>query len=565
MRGEVKDQQGQPLVGVRITLASTGEVPFFSGNLGTFGIPTSKKIDTISLTLEGFEKLVSPVVTQTYSSFVMKMLPRKISSNKMQLASYTKNLLTNEKALLPASGESYAATIENQFLDVKEYPETGFALHVDRASYSNIRRFINNKSKPPPYAVRIEEMLNYFNFNTSQDEEQKEVIDVKSTIISCPWQPGNQLLFLNLHAKKLDLDRTPPSNLVFLIDVSGSMDHNKRLPLIKSGFKLLVENLRAIDTVSIITYGSLVGINLEPTSGAEKQKIIDAIEGLQPAGSTPGEAAIRIAYKIAASNFIPHGNNRVILATDGDFNVGQQSEKELEELIGQQKQSGIYLTCLGVGMGNYKDSKLEALARRGNGNFAYLDTDKEAEKVLVEEFAQTVYTVANNVQANICFNSSRVKSYRLIGFDNKRDAVKDSTSQVEGGDLGSGHSLLAVFEIVPEQPHLPKTKEPAGNLQVSYKLPSSAGTIIKDFALDGQVIPFEKSDSSLRFATAVIMFGSLLKQSPFAKPMDWNMLENIVNNAASKTNLLQQEFVQLVEHSKKMYKKTKNRRSFFRS
>lgn len=560
LRGEVKDQQGRPLVGVRITLASSGEVPFYSGNFGTFGIPTIKKIDTINLSLEGYEKLMLPVNTTTYTSFVLKVTPAKLSSNKMQLSSLTKNLLAAEKPPSVVLGESYSATVENHFVNTKDYPETGFALHVDRASYSNIRRFINNKSKPPPYAVRIEEMLNYFNFKAGEKTNDEDVFGVSSYLTTCPWQSKNRLLFLNLQARKISLDHTPPTNLVFLIDVSGSMDHDKRLPLLKAGFKLLVENLRSTDTVSIVTYGSVVAIALLPTSGSDKKKITEAIEGLEPAGSTPGESAIRVAYKLAESSFIPNGNNRVILATDGDFNVGQTSEKELDELITQQKKTGIYLTCLGVGMGNYKDSKLEVLARRGNGNFAYLDTYREAEKVLVEEFAQTVYSVANNVYASLVFDSSIVKSYRLIGFDNKRDALRDSTSQIEGGDVGSGHSMLTVFEIEPAMQFSSEISIAPARLHLSYKIPSSGKSVQQVLTLVPRVSMFNEADSCLRFATAVIMFGSILKHSPFAKPMRWDVLQEIASNAAARNDLLQQEFLQIVEKAKKLYNTRKKRR-----
>ena len=222
-----------------------------------------------------------------------------------------------------------------------------------------------------------------------------------------------------------------------------------RLPLLKSSFRKLVENLRPIDTVSIVVYGSVVGVMLPPTSGENKKKIFDAIEELEPGGFTPGEAGILQAYKLAESKFIKGGNNRVILATDGDFNVGQNNEKQLEELITRMKQTGIYLTCLGVGMGNYKDSKIEVLAKKGNGNFAYLDNEQEGEKVLVKELTQTLFTAADDVYMNVEFNPDLVKSYRLVGFDNKRAALADSSSELEGGEIGSGHSVIALFELVP--------------------------------------------------------------------------------------------------------------------
>ena len=272
---------------------------------------------------------------------------------------------------------------------------------------------------------------------------------LKTTLSSCPWNADNQLFYINLSSKKLNLDTLPPSNLVFLIDISGSMDMPNRLPLLKSAFRFLVNNLRDKDSVAIVVYGGTIGTMLNTTSGGEKEKILKAIDELVPGGSTPGESGIKLAYSVARNHFIKGGNNRVILATDGDFNVGLKTEEELDELITQQRESGIYLTCLGVGMGNYKDSKIQTLAKKGNGNFAYLDNFKEAEKVLLTEFTQTLYAVADDVYMNVEFNPEYVKEYRLIGFDNKVGALKDSLSIIEGGEIGSGHSMVAMFEIVP--------------------------------------------------------------------------------------------------------------------
>ena len=266
---------------------------------------------------------------------------------------------------------------------------------IDKASYSNVRRFLNMGSTIPPDAVRIEELLNYFNFGYT-DPPADSCFVLRSRLSECPWNPANRLLFLRVCARKLDPSRIPPANLVSLIDVSGSMDLPNKLPLIKSATSLLINNLRAIDTVSIVTYGSSVSVALQPTSGENKKKILEAIDDLEPGGATPGEAGIRAAYRMAKSQYIKGGNNQVILATDGDFNEGETSEEELEKLVVEYKRWGVYLTCLGVGMGNYKDSKLEVLAKKGNGNFAYIDDEQEAEKVLVREFTQTVYAVADD-------------------------------------------------------------------------------------------------------------------------------------------------------------------------
>ncbi len=555
MRGEVRDEQGHVLPGAKITLFSKGDFLYYSGSLGAFGIPTRLKTDTITLSFEGYEILTKAVNTSQYGVFTIKMLPFKSSSTPLRLLSLTKNFSPEKKLPAFEGGESYSSTIENPFINTSNYAETGFALHADRASYSNIRRFLNIKSKPPVDAVRIEEMLNYFNFRSKHINDQKETFTVNTHITSCPWNKESQLLFINLQAKKINLDRTPPTNLVFLIDVSGSMDQPNRLPLLKSAFKLLVENLRTIDTVSIVTYGTAVAVMLQPTGGNDKGKIIEAIEGLTPAGSTPGESAIRIAYRLARNAFIRNGNNRVVLATDGDFNVGQTTEKELEELIAQQGKTGIYLTCLGVGMGNYKDSKLEALAKKGNGNFAYLDSEKEAEKVLIEEFAQTLYTVANDVFLTVKFDDKLIKSYRLIGFDNKENAITDSISELDGGEVGSGQSLLSVFEILPalSDSAFINTGQTVATLQLSYKIPNEEELLTEAFSVLNNYEPIGKADSCLRFATSVVMFGSLLKQSKFAKDVSWDDVQQLALGCADKKDLLQMEFIQLIEKARKLY------------
>ena len=556
LRGQVKDQQGQSLANVKIKLFSKGTYPYYTGSGGAFGIPTHLLVDTITLEAEGYETVKTPVKSTSYALFAMKMNSAKLNSSKLRLSSITKNLLTYTPYIPSEKGESYSNTVENVFVETTQYPETGLAINVDRASYSNIRRFLNLKSTAPPEAVRIEELLNYFNFRSKKAADQKETFSINTTLTSCPWNAESQLLFINLQAKKINLDHTPSSNLVFLIDVSGSMDMPNRLPLLKSAFRLFVENLRAKDTVSIITYGSDVAVRLQPTGGDEKQKIISAIEDLTPAGATAGEAAIRLAYQYAKNTFIVGGNNRVILATDGDFNVGISTDKELEDLISLQRQSGIYLTCLGVGMGNYKDSKLEVLAKRGNGNFAYLDCEREAEKVLVEEFAQTVYSVANDVYLNVKFNPELVREYKLVGFDNPQNAISDSSMELEGGEVGSGHSLLAIFEVVPAQRNLHLNTNQAkhlASLHLSYK--EVGDNEKKNFTYQAPFNYFDlnKADSSLRFASSVIMFGGLLKQSAFAKDIDWDDVKNIALTSTSKTNLLQTEFLEMVEKAKKIY------------
>ncbi|MBS1738297.1 MAG: von Willebrand factor type A domain-containing protein, partial [Bacteroidetes bacterium] len=393
IRGEVNNENGEPVSNAKIYMPSTRSV-YYSGYVGGFGIPSSNIYDSLIISKTGYITLSIKINTSLYQKLVLKMVPLNTSVETQKLISLTSGKEGNMLPLSYFNGESYTNIVENDFIKTTSETKTSFSMRIDKASYSNVRRIINQGMKVPADAVRIDEMLNYFNFNYTAPPPG-DVFKLNAQLTSCPWNADHQLLFLDVSARKLNLDKVPPSNLVFLIDVSGSMDMPNRLPLLKAAFQLLVKNLRPIDTVSIVVYGGTVGIWLMPTSGAEKDKISKSIEELNASGDTPGEAAIRTAYKLAESTFNKKGNNRIILATDGDFNVGQASEKELESLISKEKLSGVYLTCLGVGMGNYKDSKIEILAKKGNGNFAYIDDLREAEKVLITEFTQTMYSVAS--------------------------------------------------------------------------------------------------------------------------------------------------------------------------
>jgi Ca-activated chloride channel family protein len=563
IRGEVKDEKNNGLQNVKIILHSTS-LPYATGVGGSFGILSSKVSDSLSFYLEGYEPLHVRVNTSKFQSLQMKMQPFTASLQKHTLLSVTSDMRLKADKQWVAGEETYNTIIENDIIQAAKYPNTSLVLNVDRASYSNIRRFLTMNSQVPPDAVRIEEMLNYFNFNYD-DPPKDSVFKVESSLTSCPWTTGNQLLFLQINTRKLQLDKVPPSNLVFLIDVSGSMDMPNRLPLLKSSFRKLVENLRPIDTVSIVVYGSVVGVMLTPTSGEEKKKIYDAIENLEAGGFTPGEAGILQAYKLAESKFIKGGNNRVILATDGDFNVGQNNEKQLEELITRMKQTGIYLTCLGVGMGNYKDSKIEVLAKKGNGNFAYLDTEQEGEKVLVKELTQTLFSAADDVYMNVEFNPDLVKAYRLIGFDNKRAALADSSSQLEGGEIGSGHSVIALFELTPTQENTQAmgsgtmTKSIA-KIKMHYKFPEQTNDRYSYFTCPYNYLEFGEARPILRFAASVSLMGALLRNSEYTRNASWPDLVSITEKSADLNNNLQKEFLDLVLKAQKIYAPLKKKK-----
>jgi Ca-activated chloride channel family protein len=561
LRGEIKDETGKPLSNVKILLHSTGYI-YYSGSTGGFGIMSKKNADSISVSTEGFQAQTVQLLNSKYEYIVLKLLSSG-SLQKKRLVSFTKDMKVDEKLRWSLGGETYSNLLENEFIPAKRFSETGFAISIDKASYSNVRRFINMKSTVPPDAVRIEEMLNYFNFGYNKPGKN-ETFSFDSHLTSCPWNKDNQLLFLKVCARQVDMDQVPPSNLVFLIDISGSMDMPNRLPLLKSAFKLMVNNLRDKDTISIVVYGSTVGVWMQPTSGKEKLKIEKSIEDLFPGGATAGASGIETAYTLAKNTFIKGGNNRVILATDGDFNVGQTSEDELEKLIAQQRQSGIYLTCLGVGMGNYKDSKLEVLAKKGNGNFAYLDDEKEAEKVMVKELTQTLYSVADDAYLTINFNPKLVEQYRLIGFDNKVNAVADSSSELEGGEIGSGHTLVAAVEIKPANIDTAarqlNSKNKLANVILSYKDPDDSLHRTAVYTAPLIFTEFKDMDKNYQFASSVIMFASLLKKSKNFKNVTWNDTITLANQCFNPQDPLQKEFVELVEKARKIYAKEKRKR-----
>jgi Ca-activated chloride channel homolog len=560
LKGEVRDESNQPLQNVKILLHSKGLL-YNSGESGGFGINTNILYDTLTLTLLGYEQKTIAVKVDEYQKITLKLQSGAVNLHKKKLVSFTKDLDQENRRNWIYGDESYSVLVENDFVKAQPYPNTGFAVRIDKASYSNVRRFLNEKSKVPQDAVRIEEMLNYFNFNY-EEPAADQMFGIQSQLTSCPWNPAHGLLYININAKKLIQKNIPASNFVFLIDNSGSMDQPNRLPMLKEAFQLLVKNLRDKDVVSIVTYGGGITVALPPTSGAEKQKITQAIEQVVAAGDTPGSEGLLTAYRIAKGSFIPGGNNRIILATDGDFNVGITNDKDLEDLVLKEKQSHISLTCLGVGMGNYKDSKIEALAKKGNGNFAYLDNIREAEKYLITELAQNLYTVAKDVYLNVTFSSTLIKEYRLIGYENKMTALADSTSDLEGGEVGSGNSTTAVFELIPS--HTGAFKEGVNNnlanLELNYTPVNESIEKTLKYSCINNYVEFNNIDKDLRFASAVVMFGSLLRQSKYIPLEAWSLIIPIAKNALNSGDYLQNEFITMVQKAQLIYLKKKQRK-----
>lgn len=433
------------------------------------------------------------------------------------------------------STESYKKEPENDYKVVSANPLSTMSVDVDRASYSNVRRFLQNGELPPADAVRIEEMVNYFNYDYPQPEGDKPIA-MATEVTDCPWQPQHKLLHIGIQAKTVDVATLPASNLVFLIDVSGSMQDVNKLPLVIESLKLLTQNLRSKDHIAIAVYAGSAGMVLAPTPGNHKQKIYDALDKLTAGGSTAGGEGIKLAYKTAAENYIPGGNNRIILATDGDFNVGISGDNELETLITKEREKGIYLTCLGYGMGNYKDSKMEVLADKGNGNYAYIDNIDEAKKTLVKEFGGTVFTLAKDVKAQVEFNPALVQAYRLVGYENRLLNVEDfKDDKKDAGDMGSGHSVTVIYEIIPVGVKSDKVRS-VNNLKYQhttaatpslvappmlelatvkfrYKKPNGKTSMEIAHVVNNNMRNIYQAGLNARFATSVAMMGMLLKNS----------------------------------------------------
>ena len=434
----------------------------------------------------------------------------------------------------PWNTEEYGHTEENPFVAVSAHPLSTFSIDVDRASYGNVRRFLLDGSTPPKDAVRIEELVNYFPYDYTGPEGDDPVA-IHTELAPAPWKPEHQLLRIGLQARRIDLRGLPPSNFVFLIDVSGSMQDVNKLPLVKSSLALLVNSLRPNDRVAIVVYAGNAGLVLPSTLGSEKQTILGAIDRLEAGGSTAGGAGIKRAYDEAVANFVRGGNNRVILATDGDFNVGVSSDGELVRLIEDRRKTGVFLTVLGFGMGNLKDSKMEQLADHGNGNYAYIDNLLEARKTLVHELGGTLYTVAKDVKIQVEFNPARVRAYRLIGYENRLLAAEDFADDAkDAGEMGSGHSVTALYEIVPvgvqtdvtirlpdslryqrvSAPRGEGTGSPElGFVKVRYKQPDGDHSRLLTHPVTTAVTRNPSAD--FRFQSAVAQFGLLLKGSEY--------------------------------------------------
>jgi Ca-activated chloride channel family protein len=463
--------------------------------------------------------------------------------------------------------EGYATIRENGFKKAIESPLSTFSIDVDAASYANVRRFLNNGNRPPKDAVRIEEMINYFNYDYPQPDNG-DPFSINTEVNACPWNENNLLLHVGIQGQKLNMEDLPPSNIVFLLDVSGSMSSPNKLPLLKKSFELLLKQLDEEDRVAIVVYAGSSGLVLPSTSGDQKERILQALNNLQAGGSTAGAAGLRLAYKVAAENFIKKGNNRIILATDGDFNVGISSDAEMERLIEKERERGVFMSVLGFGMGNYQDSKMETIADKGNGNYAYIDNILEAKKVLVNEFGGTMFTIAKDVKIQIEFNPAVVASYRLIGYENRLLNNEDfADDKKDAGELGSGHTVTALYEIVPAGSNadnsntlkyqtanlnnLAKKGNEIATVKFRYKKPDGNKSKLIEETIAYKEKRFDDMSDNFRFSASVAGFGMLLRDSEHKGDLTWDKVIQMAQNAKGRDlEGYRSEMIQLIKLSK---------------
>ncbi len=595
--GKVTDDQGTPLSGVSITVKDTkrGTMTDLNGNYKISLLPQD---NILVYSFVGFMPKEVRVGNKTLINVSLYPDPYPVSPEQEVLSVADQHIRGNPRPGLPnryeskkasadGSGgyynayqpdfntEGYSTIHENGYKDVLSQPLSTFSIDVDKASYSNVRRFINMGQLPPKDAVRVEEMINYFSYDYPEPEG-RHPFSVYTELSTCPWNPKHQLLHVGLKGKSIDKEELPASNLVFLLDVSGSMNSPNKLPLLKNAFHMLVNELREEDRVAIVVYAGAAGLVLESTSGAEKQKILDAINRLSAGGSTAGGQGLLLAYKVAEENYIDGGNNRIILATDGDFNVGVSSNAEMERLVEEKRENGVFMNVLGFGMGNYKDDKMELIADKGNGNYAYIDNIQEARKVMVSEFGGTLFTIAKDVKFQLEFNPARVKAYRLIGYENRLLNDEDfNDDKKDAGEMGAGHNVTALYELIPagskentgsidplkyqgNQPELkPDPKAELLTVKLRYKQPDGNTSTKLEESIKGEVLDGKSTSVSFRFSAAVAEFGLILRDSEFkANASIEGVLTLAQGGRGQDTEGYRGEFIKLVRTADTLIKMT---------
>ena len=542
-----------------------------SNTVNIYLTPSSQTLQDVVVIGYGAQKKEMMIGSAVQSSQAIRSRAAGITLSK----SKAQNVYTN--AYRPEDQETYKGFAENRFNDPKSVPLSTFAIDVDAASYSNVRRYINMGQLPPKDAVRIEEMINYFNYDLSGPSNNAPVA-IHTELSVAPWNSKHRLLRIGLKAKSIETSKLPPSNLIFLIDVSGSMSGANRLPLVQASLKMLVDQLRKVDHVAIVTYAGSAEVKLNSTSGDNKGKIKEAIETLNSGGSTAGGAGLKMAYQIARQNFLRGGNNRIILASDGDFNVGASSDEDMEALVTKEQESGISLSVLGFGMGNLKDSKMETIADKGHGNYAYIDNISEAKKAMVTEFGSTLFTVAKDVKVQIEFNPDKVQAYRLVGYENRLLQKEDFNNDKKiGGDMGVGHTVTALYEIIPagvkdeftssvDPLKYQKTEKPSENgslemvtIKFRYKNPDSKKSQMEQVSIKDRPVPLKQSSNDFRFASAVAELGLLLRDSEYKQQSDFsNLIARAKTAKGVDDNGYRAEFINLAETAKLLSKSNMN-------
>ena len=490
-----------------------------------------------------------------------------------EIEELTENIVFYDKAAEPEMNtEEYNLIKENSFNNALRTPLSTLSIDVDNASYSNVRRHLMQGHLPPVDAVRIEEMINYFTYDY-ETPDGEHPFSVTTEVATCPWNTKNRLVHIGLRGADIPEDDTPPSNLVFLLDVSGSMNQANKLPLLKNAFKMLIKQLNNEDRVAIVVYAGASGVVLPSTPGSEKYQMRLALDQLTAGGSTAGAEGIQLAYKIAKNNFIKDGNNRVILATDGDFNVGVSSQSELVKLIEKKREEGVFLSVLGFGTGNYKDSRMEQIADNGNGNYAYIDNINEARKVLVTEMKSNIYTVAKDVKLQIEFNPAQVKEYRLIGYENRLLNDEDfNDDKKDAGDMGPGHTVTAIYEVVPagsestasasidplkyQEQHVKasaKNDPDLMTIKLRYKKPDEQKSSLFQLATRDNDKSLDDASENFRFASAVASFGMVLRNSAHKGAANYDNVEELARGAIGLDKEgYRKEFLTLIELSRSM-------------
>ncbi len=587
--------QGRPVAGTAITVPGRA-VRALSAADGRYAIAVPRSADSERITLlarrSGYEPWQSPVTLRgdtmrvdvrlvatvqegdsaaPVTAAVRKDIPTSPAPERQRLGDARAKSITGAVASVPLAGagqarggvygaetsirrrrepgntEAYDRIDENPFRSSAVAPLSTFSVDVDRASYSNIRRFLDHGSLPPKDAVRIEELVNYFPYADAEPARGDVPLRITTEVAGAPWNTAHDLVRIALRARDVDMRRAPAANLVFLIDVSGSMQGPGRLPLVKQSLALLVNQLREEDRVAIVVYAGNAGLVLPSTSGSDKQRILAALDGLEAGGSTAGGAGIRLAYDVVRQNFVRGGNNRVILCTDGDFNVGQSSDGALVDLIEQRRTEGAFLTILGFGMGNYKDAKMEKLADAGNGNYGYIDDLLEARKMLVKEMGGTLVTVAKDVKLQVEFNPARVRAYRLLGYEDRLLRDEDFANDAkDAGEVGAGHMVTALYEIVRTDVPLDVTLHETGALRYQRPAaPSAPSDELLHVAMRWKAPDGDRSQlvnhpvaarraqpsESMRFASAVAGFGMLLRNSPYSGKLAWPAVIELARGA----------------------------------